>query len=204
MKEINLQLFAQEPPVAEGASTGLPQEKGTVEAQQPSSKVAATPTLEERLAKLEALVEERQSTPKASTYTADLKAQAAQRRMARARELLARLRQQEQEAREIYPKLNLRQELKDPRFADLIRSGVDVRSAFEVVHKDQIISASMEYAAREVERMMTNKLLAEGSRPRENGGNGGPSVSRVDVKSMSRQERKDIARRVRMGEKIAF
>ena len=137
-------------------------------------------------------------------YMETLRRQEEQLRQARAREIMAKLRLQEREARELYPKLNLEEELKDPRFAELIRCGVDVRSAFEVVHKDQILSASMEYAAREVERMLTNKVLSGGNRPGENGSTFGPAVTRVDPKAMSRKERRDIATRVARGEKISF
>ena len=186
MRILNLQLFAQENP-----------------AEAPADETSKEMTTEERLAKLEAMLES-MNKPAQPTYAEELKAKEEELRQANAKAILAKLRQQEAEARELYPKLSLKEELKDPRFADLLKCGVDVRSAFEVVHKDEIISASMEYAAREVERMMTNKLLAEGNRPTENGGHHGPAVSKTDVKAMSRQDRKDIIRRVRMGEKISF
>lgn len=191
MLMMNLQLFAQEAPV-----------------QEPAEAAPKEATVEERLAKMEAMVEamnkEALSKEPEPSYAQALKEKEEQLRQANAKAILARLQQQEAEARELYPKLSLKEEMKDPRFVELLKCGVDVRSAFEVIHKDQIISASMEYAARQVERMMTNKLLAEGSRPTENGGNHGPAVSKVDVKAMTRQERKDMIRRVRMGERITF
>ncbi len=186
--DLNVQLFAQEVPVEE-----VPKE------------VPKETALEDRMAKLEEQLAALQQAPQqAPSYVEELKAKEEELRRANGKAILAKLRQQEAEARELYPKLSLKEELKDPRFCELVRCGVDVRSAFEVVHKDEIISASMEYAAREVERLMTNKLLAEGNRPTENGGHHGPAVSKTDVKAMSRQDRKDIIRRVRMGEKISF
>ena len=185
--KMDLQLFAQE------VSTEAPVEEAPKEV-----------SLEERLAKLEAILGAMEKPQPEPSYTEELKAKEEELRQANAKVILARLQQQEAEARELYPKLSLKEELKDPRFAELLKCGFDVRSAFEVIHKDEIISASMEYAAREVERLMTNKLLAEGNRPSENGGNHGPAVSKTDVRSMSRQDRKDIIRRVRMGEKISF
>ncbi len=183
---LNLQLFAQE-------------------AEAPVGEAPKAATTEERLAKIEEMLTSMNKPAQPDpTYAEELKAKEEELRKANAKAILAKLRQQEAEARELYPKLSLQEELKDPRFVDLLKCGVDVRSAFEVIHKDEIISASMEYAAREVERMMTNKLLAEGNRPTENGGNHGPAVSKTDVKAMSRQDRKDIIRRVRMGEKISF
>ncbi|MBP3413266.1 MAG: hypothetical protein J6K89_08395 [Oscillospiraceae bacterium] len=149
-------------------------------------------SLEARLSKLE------------QSYAAGLKAEKLRRQQARAKELTAKWQQQAQEAKALYPKLDLAQELKDPRFGELLKSGVDVRTAFEVIHKDEILCASMHYAAQEVERRLTNKLMAGSNRPGENGGVHGPSVSKVDVSRMTRQERRDIARRVRMGETITF
>ena len=188
--KINMQLFAEEASGVAPAEDARPEKPKEI-------------TLEERLDKLESMVRAMTMPPQPS-YTEELQAKEEERRVANAKELANKLRRQEAEARELYPKLSLREEMKNPRFCELLKCGFDVRSAFEVIHKDEIISASMEYAAREVERLMTNKLLAEGSRPAENGGNHGPAVSKTDVRSMSRQDRRDIIRRVRMGEKISF
>jgi len=190
--KINMQLFA------EGVSVGAPAE-GALE-EKPKEL-----TLEERMAKLEAMLSAMPKTPEADpTYAEKLKVKEEELRQANAKAIVAKLRQQEAEARELYPKLSLKEEVKNPQFLELLKCGIDVRSAFEVIHKDEIITASMEYAAREVERLMTNKLLSEGKRPAENGGNHGPALTKTDVRSMTRQERKDIIRRVRMGEKISF
>ncbi len=182
---MDLQLFAQEEPVEAPAQEGPKEEP-----------------LEERMAKLEAMMETMQKAP--STYMETLKAKEEQLREDQKKTYREMIRQQLKEARLVYPKLSLVKEIENPQFRELLHRGVDVKSAFELVHKDEILSASMTYAAREVERLMTNKLLAEGNRPTENGGTHGPAVSKTDVKSMSPADRKDIVRRVRMGEKISF
>ncbi len=169
-----------------------------------------TPTLEERLYKVEALLmnlqapSQMQGATTEPSYSEELRIRKAKEDSLRKEAILQKLKAQELEAQKLYPKLSLAQEAKNPDFVALLKSGVDVRSAFEVIHKDEIISASMEYAAREVERMMTNKVLAGGNRPTENGGNHGPAVTKPDVKSMTRQERREMIRRVRMGEKIVL
>ena len=213
---VNLQLFAKalpprEAPEKEGGKVPV---KSQGKAPLPPEQKAQAPvpgeapkalSVEERLGKVERLLGALQeSVPMGGSYTRTLKEKEALRRMEKARDISLKLKEQEQEARALYPKLDLREEAKNPKFVELLKCGLDVRSAFEVIHKDEIISASMEYAAREVERMMTNKVLAQGYRPPENGGVHGPSLSRTDVKAMTRQDRKDIIRRVRMGEKITF
>ncbi len=109
---------------------------------------------------------------------------------------------QEATAKELYPNLDLREELKDPRFVELLDCGIDVRTAFEIIHKDQILCASMHFAAAEVERRLREKQHKDSFRPTENGGNQGPAISKQDVSRMSRRERKDLIRRAQMGEVI--
>ena len=106
------------------------------------------------------------------------------------------------EARRFYPGLNMAQEMKNPQFKRLLESGVDVRTAFEVVHRDQIIPAAMQAAARAVERKLTGAgvtRVAEGAMEK-----GSAAVVKTDVSAMTRQDRLDIIRRAAKGEKIRF
>lgn len=54
----------------------------------------------------------------------------------------------------------------------LLRSGVDARTAYEVVHKDEIIGGAMQYTAQRVQEKVVNDIRARGMRPPENGGSG--------------------------------
>lgn len=112
---------------------------------------------------------------------------------------------QAEQAREIYPGLDLRSEMRNPRFVGLLRSHVDVKTAYEVVHKDEIIPAAMQYAARTVEARLAESLACRGSRPAENamGGTGAVIIGNP-VSSLSRRDIADIARRVERGERISF
>ena len=106
------------------------------------------------------------------------------------------------EARRFYPGFNMAQEMKNPQFKRLLESGVDVRTAFEVVHRDQIIPAAMQAAARAVERKLTGAgvtRVAEGAMEK-----GAAAVVKTDVSAMTRQDRLDIIRRAQKGEKIRF
>ena len=115
-------------------------------------------------------------------------------------EKMEQWRMQEASAKELYPALDLREELKDPRFVELLDCGIDVRTAFEIIHKDQILCASMHFAASEMERRLREKQPK--ARPTENGGNQGPALCKHDVSRMSRRERKELIRRAQMGEII--
>lgn len=105
----------------------------------------------------------------------------------------------------VYPDFDLRQEMADPRFARLLRAEVDVRTAYEVLHKDEIIPAAMQYAARTVEQKLASALRSSGSRPSENGIRGASAaVIGSDVSHLSKRDYEEVCRRVARGERVSF
>lgn len=106
--------------------------------------------------------------------------------------------------RQVYPSFDLESEISDPRFVDLLRANIDVRTAYEVIHKDDIIAAGMQFAAQQTERKLANKIMS-GGRPTENGVRSqSAAVVKSDVSQLSKEDRREIARRVAMGERITF
>ena len=125
--------------------------------------------------------------------------------LSRADSLYSRWTREEAAAREKFPSLDIRRELSDPRFAALIRAGVDVESAYTALHKDEIIPALMGHTADVVRRQLSEELASGRNRPAENGIASRGAVSVMSsVASMTREERADIARRVARGERISF
>ena len=105
----------------------------------------------------------------------------------------------------VYPSFDLRAEMNNPKFVDLLRSNIDMRTAYEVLHKDEIIPAAMQFTAKTVESKIAKKIAANGARPAENGmSSGSPAVVKSDVSQLSRADREEIIRRVARGEKIRF
>ena len=137
---------------------------------------------------------------------ADLKRQMEeQNRRDNANKVYAQWMEQAESTKAIYPSFDLRAEMQNPRFADLLRSNVDVRTAYEVIHKDEIIPAAMHFTAKQVEQKITNKIIANGARPAENGNSSqSASVVKSDVSQLSKADRQEIIRRVQRGEKIRF
>ena len=122
-----------------------------------------------------------------------------------ANKLYASWMNQAEEAKKVYPSFDLKAEMQNPRFLDLLRSNVDVKTAYEVVHKDEIIPAAMQFAAQTVETKIAKKIAANGARPAENGmSSGSPAVVKSDVSQLSKADRQEIIRRVQRGEKIRF
>jgi hypothetical protein len=63
----------------------------------------------------------------------------------------------------------------------------------------------MQFTAKKVEQNITNKIIANGARPSENGNSfQGASVTKSDVSTLTKADRAEIARRVARGEKISF
>ena len=112
---------------------------------------------------------------------------------------------QAEEAKKVYPSFDLKAEMQNPKFLDLLRSNIDVRTAYEVLHKDDIIRGAMQFTAKTVESKLAKNVAAQGARPAENGmSSGSPAVVKSDVSQLSRADRDEIRRRVARGEKIRF
>lgn len=114
---------------------------------------------------------------------------------------------QEPEMKKMYPGFSLEQELKNPQFVRLTAPnvGVDVRTAYEVVHRDEMRGAEMQYAAERSSQRIAASIQANGKRPQENGMNGSVgAVNKSDPRTLTRADRKEIRERVARGEKIYF
>ena len=112
---------------------------------------------------------------------------------------------QSEQLKSVYPSFNLEAEMKNPEFVKLLRAGIDIRPAYEVLHQNEILPAAMQFATQEAERKITNKVMANGARPTENGNNSqSAAVVKSDVSQLSKADRQEIARRVARGEKIRF
>lgn len=120
------------------------------------------------------------------------------------RQSFERLTAQAEQAKQVYPGMELRQELKNPVFARLVLSGVDAKTAFEVAHRDEILRGGMQYAAQQAARQVASAVQANAVRPVENGlGAGAPATVQVsDPRNLTKQMRKELRERVRRGEKI--
>lgn len=112
---------------------------------------------------------------------------------------------QAEEAKTLYPALDLGAEAKNPRFRQLLGAGVDVGSAYLVLHKDDILPAAMQHTAKVVEKKLADKIIAAGARPAENGVSAqAPAVTKRDVSQLTKADREEIRRRAAAGDRIRF
>lgn len=113
---------------------------------------------------------------------------------------IRKLQQQEQEFKAIVPGFDLRQELKNPVFARLTSPGVglSVEDAFYAVHRRAMQEKSMEAAARQAARMVSNAIASGSRRPEESGTAAqAPSVSRFDYRNATPQQRQALKDAIR-------
>jgi hypothetical protein len=151
-------------------------------------------------------VEQLKSIRKMERENADLKRQMNEQNVREnANKLYASWMNQAEAIKNVYPSFDLNVEMQNPKFTDLLKNNIDIRTAYEVLHKDEIIPAAMQFTAKKVEQQMTNKIIANGTRPVENGINAQSSVvTKSDVSQLTKADIAEINRRVARGEKIRF
>ena len=113
--------------------------------------------------------------------------------------------EQADKAKAVYPSFDLNAEMQNPEFIKLLRSNVDVRTAYEVLHKDEIIHGAMQFTAKTVEQKISNSIASGSRRPTENGmSSQSAAVVKNDVTKLTKADRDEVIRRIRQGEKISF
>lgn len=112
---------------------------------------------------------------------------------------------QAQELKTIYPNFDFETETQNAEFRALITRNIPVRTAYEVIHKDEIIGGAMQYTAQQVAQKMSNGIRQRAKRPDENGMSSGSGITiKTDVHSLTKEDRREIARRASRGERIIF
>ena len=104
-----------------------------------------------------------------------------------------------------YPSFDLNAEVKNPQFLSMLRAGVPVQHAYEVVHMDQIKAGVAAMQAKATEKQVVDGIRAKGARPQENGTTSqGAFIVKDDVSKLSKRDRAEIIRRAARGEHIEF
>lgn len=113
--------------------------------------------------------------------------------------------EQAAQARAVYPGLDLGAEARNPQFLSMLRSGVPVRTAYEVIHMDEIKAGVATAQAQATEKAVTANIKAKGARPQENGAGAGAGFTvKDDVSRLTPKDRAELARRAARGEVITF
>ena len=117
----------------------------------------------------------------------------------------AKLEQQAEEMKKVFPKFDLRTELQNPAFVRMTSPnvGISVEDAYYACHRKELQTAAMQVAAQKTAQKISNDIQAGNRRPSENGTSGqAPSVTTFDYRSASPEQRAALKARIRSGEKI--
>lgn len=124
----------------------------------------------------------------------------------RREEVFRRWDKQTEETKAIFPGFDFDTEFdNNPDFRGLLAANVDVKTAYQVCHQDEIMSGAMQYAAKTAEKRVADNIAANGKRPTENGvSSQSASVTKVDISKMSNAQMDEYIRKARNGEKVTF
>ena len=121
----------------------------------------------------------------------------------------ARLEQQSEAMKKVFPHFDLRTELQNPAFARMTSPnvGISVEDAYYAVHRNEIQTAAMQVTAQKTAEKISNAIASGSRRPNESGASSqAPSVSTFDYAKASRDQReafkKDLRARLARGEKV--
>ena len=105
------------------------------------------------------------------------------------------LERQSEELKKVFPKFDLRTELRNPVFARMTapNSGLSLEDAYYAVHRKELQTAAMQATAQATRQQISNAIQAGGRRPQENGTSGqAPSVTHFDYSKASKEQRQAL------------
>lgn len=112
--------------------------------------------------------------------------------------------QQAEQLRQKYPQFDLQQEMQNERFVAMTapNGGCSVEEAYFALHHRELAGDAMQFAAQRAQQQAAQTIQANMARPTENGvGAAAPAADvRSDPSRLTRQELKEIARRVHAGD----
>ena len=91
-------------------------------------------------------------------------------------------------------------------FLQLLQNGIDVRTAYEVAHHEEIMRGAMQMASAKTAERVTDGIRAKGLRPAENGTNTSskPVEQKIDISKLTAKDIDELSKRAARGEKITF
>lgn len=151
-------------------------------------------------------VEEVKRVHKMERENADLKKQLDQQReRENADRTVAEWIRQSEQVKAIYPSFDLETELKNPKFLQLLNANISVEGAYKAAHFDELMEAAMRFSVKTTEKKVTDKIIANGARPSENGiSSQSASVVKSDVSKLTSADIDEVKRQVARGKKITF
>ena len=152
---------------------------------------------------VESLREMKQMERKVHFYEQQAQMQERARREAEAR---ARIEEGVKTAQAAYPGFDMRKELENTGFRDMVARGIDVKTAYEIAHKDELLSGAIGYAVQRAAKETAENIRTRANRPQENGmaGQATAQTTGRDPAQLTAREINELTRRALAGERITF
>lgn len=126
-----------------------------------------------------------------------------QRRETEAQERVAAWQQEAEALKGKYPEFDLKEQLSNDRFSELLRMGYPMENAYFAIEGAKMLQGAMERTASAVRQAAANDIQANGNRPKEAASSGRASASvGTDVSKLTRADREELSRRAMSGEII--
>lgn len=107
---------------------------------------------------------------------------------------------------QIYPGFDVQAEADaNPEFVALLQKGINVQTAYEITHKDELIGGAIQHAVQTAQKRTVDNIRARGMRPDEAGAGRHTQAARIvksDPAEWSAEEVSKAAEMARMGKKI--
>ena len=117
----------------------------------------------------------------------------------RMRTHIAKIEQQAEAMKKVFPNFNLQEEMKNPYFVRMTHPniGMSVEDAYHAIHHKEIMSAGMQVTAQQTAQKISNAIQSGARRPDENGTSGqSASVTTFDYSKASREQREALKREI--------
>ena len=120
-------------------------------------------------------------------------------------EKVNRLMEEAENLKEIYPDFDFETEMDNEELIRLLDVNVPLRTAYEIIHHDEIMEGAMRYTAQVIRAKTVNDIKSRGLRPAENGTSSVASATyKQNVADFTDKDIEEIYKRVGRGEKIAL
>ena len=100
---------------------------------------------------------------------------------------------------------DLKNEIQNPEFANLLKAGVTIEGAYKAVHFDDMVGGAMAHTAAKVKEDLVKSINGRASRPAEGAvASHSATTFKTDVNALSKADIFECIRRAERGETITF
>lgn len=148
-------------------------------------------------------------------YKSMLKLQTENRQMKEAAIEAQRIRQRDQtwarwdaeaaQCKQKYPGFDMNKECQSEEFRRILGAGVDVTTAYQALHHDELVGIIAVGAQTEAKKKLSDTIRAGAGRPTENGvKNNSAAGTKIDVSKLTNEQMDELIERAKAGERIVL